>query len=269
MKPFAIETSFVIPFFHKLKHWRYVFPYNYHHFSLPNTEVILAVDENKSEKGILDIVRSCPDINFKVIVNDLPHEWRNPAPVINVGLRHSVGKRIIVLSPETIIIGKSVERALTILDEHKDKVYVIGSVVFSNIKAINKIGLQHMKNDFWKDGMPYGFIAAHRNAFFDVCGYNESFKTWGCDDDEIRQRMVMLGYRENRDDLVRVLHVDLDNAITRPHKVGSVDFRHKLIDDLVTGVKINIQGWGQDFSRVAYDYSPFVEKTKFNFADLR
>ncbi len=96
--------SIVLPFFRKLADFRRVLPLNRPYFARPWVEVVVVMDENESESGVLDLIRQYPDIRWQVRVNDQPHGWQPPCKAINVGVRHASHDVVLVCSPESMFV---------------------------------------------------------------------------------------------------------------------------------------------------------------------
>ena len=58
------------------------------------------MDEPTEKEGLIELIKTYPFINWKVIVNEQDHLPRNHAPVLNVGIRHATKKYVLVSDPE-------------------------------------------------------------------------------------------------------------------------------------------------------------------------
>ena len=94
------DLSIVMPFYKRLDEFKRVFPSKAKYYERNGIEVVIVADEPTEEQGILDYIRRYPFINWKVVVNDEDHPWRNPAKAFNVGIRQATKSYILVMDPE-------------------------------------------------------------------------------------------------------------------------------------------------------------------------
>ncbi len=230
------DLSVILPFYKKLEEFKRVLPQNAPYFQRNGIEVIVVMDEPSEEAGVVELLKSYPFINWRLIVNDAAHPWRNPAKAINVGIRHAQRSKVLVMSPESLLESDVVE----LLAEHvaaKPRSFATGIVRFENGKG------------YW---ITAGSICAPRRALEEVGGYDESYTEWGADDDDVRIRLKRAGYRGRQLLSARVFHTETK---PRPNKVCS-DSSRRILDDAMIGshTAVNDDSWGRDFSRISFDY---------------
>ena len=110
--PVKLDVSIIIPFYRKFDEFKYSLIYNAKYFSLVK-EVILIIDEPIEENNLnrfLYILNY--DINFVIHINTEHHEWRNPAIVLNYGIKNSSSNKCIIMSPESIFFNNSIEELI-------------------------------------------------------------------------------------------------------------------------------------------------------------
>ena len=57
-------------------------PLNRCYLARPWVEVVVAMDENASESGVIELARQYPDIRWQILVNDQSHGWQPPCKAI-------------------------------------------------------------------------------------------------------------------------------------------------------------------------------------------
>lgn len=77
------NLSVIIPFYKKMEEFRRVFPINRKYFERNGIEVVIVLDTPDEREELLSYIMQFPFINWRVIMNDKPHDWRNPAKPLN------------------------------------------------------------------------------------------------------------------------------------------------------------------------------------------
>ena len=132
------DVSVVMPFYKKLTAFKRVFPRNRKYFERNGIEVIIVLDCPDEKELLIQYIQEYPFVNWKVIYNDQPHEWRNPTKPINVGIRFATKKYIMVCSPESEFYTDAILQLRTGLKNYPNH-YAIGAVCFAgNRETINK-----------------------------------------------------------------------------------------------------------------------------------
>lgn len=248
------DVSIVMPFYKKIDEFKKVLPLNASKLMRNGIEVIIVMDEPSQLEDLLELVKNFPFINWKIIVNYLDHPWRNPSKAINVGIRHSSMKYIMVCSPESIMATDVIYVLRESFELYSKSHYSIGNVVFSNEISLDDI--------IKKTAIPYGSIMALKEDFMAITGYDETFIKWGGDDNNLRARLRMNGVQEMMFNEAIMLHYD--NNIPRQHipsnhAYDSDSYRHIFYPDCI---KANTEDWGKDFNNVVYDWhSKLLTKT--------
>ena len=244
--------SVILPFYKKLSEFRRVLPLNLPYFARPWVEVVLVLDENESEAETVALLRQYPQVRWKVLVNDQPHPWQPPCKSINVGLRHATRDRVLVCSPESLFVTDVPALAVSVIDAVPRGV-MLGRVAFGTFADLEAWGPAGAFKAHAAEPMTpmnvYGSIAARRAEFEAVQGYDEGFREWGGDDDNIRVRLEMNGAR-----LVACADVKLLHLSAEPRPPYS---QHDPLTDLrkcsPSSPQANTsEGWGRSFDRVAW-----------------
>ncbi|MCB2033110.1 MAG: hypothetical protein KDF57_07205, partial [Ottowia sp.] len=197
-------------------------------------------------------LRQYPQVQWKVLVNDQPHPWQPPCKSINVGLRHATRDRVLVCSPESLFVTDVPALAVSVIDAVPRGV-MLGRVAFGTFADLEAWGPAGAFKAHAAEPMTpmnvYGSIAARRAEFEAVQGYDEGFREWGGDDDNIRVRLEMNGAR-----LVACADVKLLHLSAEPRPPYS---QHDPLTDLrkcsPSSPQANTsEGWGRSFDRVAW-----------------
>lgn len=185
-----IDLSIVIPFFHKENHWKKTIKYNSKYLSNNRYEVIIVIDHPIHHKNMInDLIQGYSEINWKIVVNNIPHQWRPPSIPINVGIRYSCGEHILVVSPESIFATNVPEILLQFI---KDNPNTFSCGHFREIKERDLVNIKFEKfddiNNKW-----YQSICFKKSDAESIHGYDETLTHWGGDDDNFRTRLSMNG----------------------------------------------------------------------------
>lgn len=249
--------SIVLPWFRKLDDFRQVLPRNLRYFSRPGIEVVLVLDENSEETDLLALLDRYPQVRWQVIVNDVPHRWRPPCRAINVGLRHSAGRYVLVASPESVFVGDVPAYALQVVSNYPNGI-AIGRVGWARFDDL--VGGRSPQDQFAAcvPAEPllltfYGSICGPRTAFEAVRGYDESFTTGGGDDDNVRVRLEMNGCTLLACPELRLLHLSAGPRDGSEHFDPENDFLKCTPSSPLGNPDVD---WGREFARVARCYDP-------------
>lgn len=239
------DVSVIMPFYKKLDEFKLVLPLNAHFFQRNGIEVIISMDEDSQQKGLLLLLKEYPFINWRVIINHNKHEWRNPAKAINVGIKHALKKYVMICSPESEFYTDAIHLMRNSL-EYYEHHFAIGSVTFDYCEDISKLNFD----------IPYGSIMAKKSDLIDIGGYNESLYKWGGDDDNIRARLELAGIQKIFLPEVKLIHRDKD---VNGQKKRSINMQSILPEEELdifypNEAKVNEQEWGRDFNHVIYDW---------------
>lgn len=256
----AVRLSLVMPYFRRIGDFKRVFPMNRPHFARADLEIVLVIDDPFDAQETLEYVRAQHDVRFRVLLNEKPHAWRNPAPALNVGIRHARGEFVLVMSPESACVDDVPARLLRRLDAAPDCA-VIGQVAFATYDGLAADGSLAACFDRSRatHDTPwyYGSFCAARRLLFEVHGYDEAVEGWGGDDDNLRHRLVRHGVILQFDDDVRIVHL-ADKPRVR---MGNPEQRstprpmeEKMRIFCPPGAIANPDGWGLDFDHVVHDW---------------
>lgn len=253
------HLSIIVPYYKKLDELRLVLPYNARFLGRPEVELILVLDEPSQEAAVLSLLDDLPLIRARVIVNDRPHDWRPPCKAINAGLRAAAGRFILVVSPESVFVTDVPGRVLTLLAQRPTDI-MIGRVAWTTMRsaraqapkplfeaAVAACGGTQFASDY------YGSIAAARDSFHAIGGYDESVEEWGGDDDNVRARLSMNGAMLVLDRELKLLHLSERPVMrTRASPRNAAVRLRELVNP--SHVVANDENWGKDFGRVARDW---------------
>jgi hypothetical protein len=252
------SLSIVVPYYKKLKELSIVLPRNVCFVGRPDVELVLVLDEPSQEQEVLALLDQFPMVAAKVLVNDQSHEWRPPCIALNVGIRASKGDFVLVVSPECVFVGDVVSRVIDILRGRPSDV-LLGRVTWASFAEAEGRGAEELFQDslaargqgsYSMDY--YGSIAASRNLFNAVCGYDEALRLWGGDDDNLRARMSMHGALLMLDRRLNFVHLSTVAGRSAPSVPGHNFLQARALVN-PTSVRANHYEWGVEFGRVARD----------------
>lgn len=244
------DISVVMSFYKKMKDFRRVLPVNAPYFQRNGIEVIIALDEPTECRELIEFIKEYPDINWRVIVNNKDHEWRNPCKAWNVGIRHATKKYILVVDPECEFFTDVVYH-LKYAAELYENYFYTGRVAF--VDYAYKAGPHTEKTQKFSN---YGSFLTKKEHLEKVAGYTETFNIWGGEDDNLRAKLTHIGILKAEVATALILHRedDTDGAVSRAGKTLALppDLLNKAFaPDEQDFINPN---WGRDFEEIRYDY---------------
>ena len=206
------------------------------------------MDEPSEEIGLLEFIGNFKEIQWRVLINRTPHEWRNPAKAVNVGIRASSKDYIMVCSPESMFSTDAIFR-LRYIAENYGKSFAIGKVVFS---IHDSVGRESMDM-----ALPYGSIMVKRKYIEQISGYTEGFAQWGGEDDNFRAKLEYIGLKKILvSDAVLIHYEDqVQGYAKRSGQSKSLPIEIKRKAYLTDPEDFQDLNWGKDFSEVIFDYA--------------
>ena len=243
------EVSVVMSFYHKLEAFKKVLPLNAPYLQRNGIEVVIAMDEPTEQEGLIELIKLYPFINWKVIVNEKRHAPRNHAPVLNVGIRHATKKYILVSDPEVEFHTDVILQLRELLENYPGH-YATGTVAFVE----DKTGIT-AKNRHQLNWMNYGSIMVEKEALEAIGGYDEQFKVWGGEDDNIRRRLDMAGVKQLKAPQAKSLHREEKLHLTDHFaKTNNFNIREWQTFFYPKTAKVNSKNWGQEYNKLVYDW---------------
>lgn len=210
-----MNLSIVLPFYYKLEEFKQTLPHN-KQFFVDGMELIIPIDEPHSENDLRNFLDNQNlSIPYVLKSNKELHDWRNPAKVINVGIKLSTRERIVVMSPETLCVSNLYKE---LYDRCTLQNFTIGRVGWVSLKSIQRSSVDYeqgsLDNLFDKINPIhyYGSICVFKQSLELVQGYNEAFIKWGADDDELRERLTQNHIGPLRVDSAKSLHIQIKNT---------------------------------------------------------
>ena len=208
--------SIVIPFYKKLNEFKFSLEnYNYKHFIDNDVQLVIVVDDPYQSDELVEYL-SGVNLRMKVLLNRTPHEWRNPAKPLNVGIKHSDGEKILVMSPESCFWNTTALKHLIHgCTEHS---FAIGDIKFCTYEERNFILLKHRPEEFYdriySQIIEFGSICYMRTHVIQIGGYDESRPTWGGEDMNLRVRLSRSGVNRNKVDANLIHFQELPRSVT-------------------------------------------------------
>lgn len=237
------RLSIVMPFFRRIDQLRASHAWNSRWLD-DGIEIVIANDDPGDMDAVLKFCRQIPG-RWRVVQNLQPHEWRNPAKAINVGIRHAKADVVLVVSPETRFVSNVPQILLAAaLVQHGH--YHFGEVAFGETATPDSF--RDLKR--WTCGS----LCVHRRALWEVGGYDESLVGWGGDDDNVRARLRLHGVFGVRHESAMLLHPCMSGS----HRVYSADTKTRLREIVKPSAArwTENDDWGRDFDHILYDSHP-------------
>jgi hypothetical protein len=243
-----LNVSVVMPFYKKVSVFKHTIKINRPYFARPGVEVILSIDEPFSAREVVPVLEQCNEINWRVFENHQPHDWRNPARAINVGIRNASKEFILVMGPDSEMFSDIIWE-FRCRESFYPACYFLGKVAFiTEDMEVTK------SNSSKFTYFPYGSIFGRKEYFESVYGYNEKLDKWGGDDDNIRMRLSRSGLTKMFIDEAILLHrdKDLNENVERYRKAREMPAEILKQIFLDSRVRINDKDWGRDFDTCIY-----------------
>lgn len=242
------DLSIILPFYRKLEAFRRTLPANAGYLSRNGIEVIIVMDEPSEEQALLHFIGQYTAIAWKVIVNDKPHAWRPPCKAQNVGIRNAAKKYVMLMDPESEFFS-DVIYILSYMCRMYGSSFVTGEVAFTDFhfesSKQNLTGLELL---------PYGSILTEKEFLYNIQGYDESYTTWGGDDDNLRARLRYYGISQlHVPDAVLIHREDgnTDGHTSRYKKGNQNPVHNKKRSFFPDHYLANDENWGKEFCRIA------------------
>jgi glycosyltransferase involved in cell wall biosynthesis len=244
------DLSLIMPFYKKTEIFRKTLLRNCKFFQRKGIEVIICMDEPSEKKALLELIGSYPLINWKVIVNNKEHEWRNPSKALNVGIRYATRKYLLFIDPESEFFSDVILqlRSMSICYEYS---FFIGQVGFAD----TAFDMEHSSLS-GLDIIDYGSMLVEKKYMLAIQGYNEAISEWGGDDTEIRTRLEFYGLRRIFVPAATLIHFDVVKGHnSRGEKAGKLPLAFRSSVYYPRHYLVNKGNWGNDFSDVVYDHN--------------
>jgi hypothetical protein len=213
-----MDVSIIIPFYKKFEELKYSLVYNAKYFSIVR-EVILIIDEPIEKENVnrfLYILNY--NINFIIYVNSENHDWRNPAIVINFGIKQSNSTKCIIMSPESIFLNNGIQE---LINNTNDNTFCVGQIIFMTYKNFESYDKLHLLKLFYKNTtrtphyigpVYFGSICCTKENLININSYNETFneKGWGGEDNDIRSRLIKNNIIMKENNKICLVHLESD-----------------------------------------------------------
>ncbi len=225
------DLSVILPYYKKYDEFKYAIELNHKQYELVN-EVIIIFDHQIDINDFSYLSKY--NINFVFYTNTVNHEWRNPAVVINFGIKKSSSTYCLIMSPETILLENTIKN---LVDNTDEKSFSVGHVIFTTQEIyendknnelnylfdllIQPNNTTSLRNSRIIGPVSYGSICCSKANFEKANYYTESFSTggWGGEDDDIRVKLIKQGLVKNVLKSVRTIHLEepnnFDNRLNR------------------------------------------------------
>lgn len=259
------DLSIVMPFYKRLDEFKRVFPPKAKYYQRNGIEVVIVADEPTEQEGLLDYIRTYPFINWKVVVNEEDHAWRNPAKAFNVGIRQATKQYVMIMDPELEFYTDVIyllRQKLASYPEH----YAIGQVLFMDIREeIDGQTLDKHRHEL----IPYGSIMARKDYFEQIGGFSEHYTEWGGEDDHLRKRLELAGIHRLFFPEAVLIHREDYSLRTLSRNEQRARIPREVLSEMLLPVhtRVNNDDWGRDFDTVVYDWKdhPYAKEQCRNY----
>ena len=248
--------SAVIPFYKKLFELKFSFlNYNLSVFK-DDVQLVIVCDDPHGSDGVVSFVKTL-DLPTKVLLNEKSHEWRNPAKPLNVGIKHSDGEKILVMSPESCFWNKN---ALENLDIHcTSHSFTFGDIKFCTYQEYKDLVRRYGHSVFVYDNInsqtiDYGSICFMKEHAVRIGGYDGSRGNWGGENDNFRNRLEKAGIMRVKAN-AHLVHFQENLRSETAKKINTKfpgDYYEWRDNSMILA---NPTGWGNDFDKIIFERS--------------
>jgi hypothetical protein len=233
-----VSLSIVIPYYKRLA--LFTEAYRLNHSQFKAHQLVVVLDEPSEAAEVVSLLQSSNQ-RCKVIVNRLDHEWRSPTKAINVGIRHSDGDYVLVMSPESVCVTNV---PIQLMWHATPKCFACGQV-----------GRRERIAGQWRDTFGgagkekfYGSLCVWRAALEAIGSYDESITTWGSDPANIRARLRLYGLEQVNVPEARVAHIMHGEPRKNPKPAEERQRLAHPVSETANG-----EDWGREFNEVIWE----------------
>ncbi len=237
-----------MPYYKKLKEFKRVLPKNAYYFQRNGIEVIILLDEPSEEVELIKLIKQYPFINFKIVINREEHEWRNPCKTLNIGIKQASFNYILVLDPEVELITDVIYKLRYTISFYPNT-FTTGVVSFIDYE-------DDSDNISLNDWIPFGSIMATKNDLIKIKGYDENFKLWGGEEDQIRRKLNLIGIKKIELEDAKTVHREQnsDGYKERSKRMNKMSISHLKNIFYPKKAFVNGKDWGTDFSEIIWNW---------------
>ena len=256
--------SIVMPFYKKYEEFVDSFEnVNFNELNrLSFIELVISIDDPTESEDLLfylqkKTITGC-HFSIKILLNDEEHEWRCPSKAINQGIKQAAHDKIIVISPETLILPNSILKLETHCNETD---FSFGIVKHASPSELNFSDLEKNFQTLNAMPLPYGSICFTRQQATSVGGYNENYIIWGGDDDDFRNRLLLAGYNK-KPIFAKFIHTQMTERALNCSKDKIVEktrfFLQKKIEEISNTIdfKINSSLLSKETVKKIFEFHP-------------
>lgn len=247
------DVSIVMPFYKKMAEFKSVFPNNIKYILRSGIELIIVMDSDHDAVHLISYMKDFPQLDCRIIANHTPHDWRNPAPVLNVGIKKATKKYVMICSPESEMLTDVIYLLRKTFVDYADfHHFAYGRVCYVDQEVVTYDDYDSFYN------IPFGSIMVRRTDLEAIHGYDESFTKWGGDDNNLRARLCMNGVKGLFVESAMMIHRDIHNLEGKMRRSLSIaklnisQMRHFFYPPNITSDNMS---WGNDFEDMIYSSS--------------
>lgn len=245
------EVSVVIPCFNTFGTLKIIFQKSVHYLQRNGIEVVLVFAGNPAteKSGLIDLIKTHPFVNWKVIVLDQQFTCSNYASMVNTGIRYATKKYVFVACPSVEFHTDGIFQLRTLL-EHYPNHYATGIVAaVENTTVILRDNEQRLK---W---IYSGCIMAEKKEFEKIGAYDEQINEWEDANENLYKRLDMSGVKRLKElhakFLFREGKIPLEYVKEKQNSYGSQEIQKIFYPQVVAP---NDDFWGQKDNLLIYDW---------------
>ena len=243
------DVSIVMSFYKRYTEFKKVLPHNAPYLQRNGIEVIIVLDDPDEKSELLMLLQNYPFINWKPIINERKHAPRNHASVLNVGLKHATKKYILQIDPEVEFLTDIIWQMRDAIEKYPMH-YILAMMAYEPYEQeLTENNIKEL------DFIPWGNLMVERNHLYKLHGYDETFITWGGEDNNMRARLDMSGIKKFILPEAKTIHreknYDPNERSKRINKHSISDWRKM---NYPSEAIANKDIWGSEFNKVIYDW---------------
>lgn len=243
------DVSIVMSFYKRYTEFKKVLPHNAPYLQRNGIEVIIVLDDPDEKSELLMLLQNYPFINWKLIINERKHAPRKHASVLNVGLKHATKKYILQIDPEVEFLTDIIWQMRDAIEKYPMH-YILAMMAY--VPYEQELTENNIKE---LDFIPWGNLMVERNHLYKLHGYDETFITWGGEDNNMRARLDMSGIKKFILPEAKTIHreknYDPNERSKRINKHSISDWRKM---NYPSEAIANKDIWGSEFNKVIYDW---------------
>lgn len=195
---------------------------------------IIVVDDGKYD-GMLELLK-LQNFKYKYVATN-NEKYRSGVKAKNLALKNSSNELCVINDPEVLQITKCITQLRKIFEENTDHLFInAGTVQFCQKKTMPQTPTSH-----GVDQMAPFCAGVRRQDLMDIGGWDERFKYWGNEDNDLTHRLGLNGVKHIANNDLVVRH----QYHSRPSKESIGDANESLLYEKNKSIVANVgKKWG-------------------------